>query len=152
MVKWLLAGILILPVAELATFVVVGLLIGYGWAVLLLAAGSAVGLILLRQGGRGRLARFRKAVAQADSASLEANARGFLDIAAGMLLLLPGFLTGIAGIALLIGPIRNRIVAAIDGLASKADPGRRRVLDLDPAEWTQLPDRDIPQNRDRREL
>jgi UPF0716 protein FxsA len=149
MVKWVLAGILVLPVAEIATFVVVGLLIGFGWAVLLLLAISAAGLVVLRQAGRGRLARFRKAVTAADAASLEANAAGFLDIAAGLLLLLPGFLTGLAGLALLIGPVRTRIAAAVGALVRKADPNQRRVVDLDPAEWRQLPDRDAPQDRHR---
>ncbi len=148
MVKWVLAGILVLPLAEFATFVVIGLLIGFGWALLLLALGSAAGLILLRQAGRGRLDRFRKAVTRADAAGLEASARGFLDVGAGLLLLLPGFLTGIAGLALLIGPVRNRAVATVDGLAQKADPERRRVVDLEPGEWKQVPDRDSRQSRE----
>ena len=147
MVKWVLAGILVLPVAEIATFVVVGLLIGFGWAMLLLLAGSVAGLVVLRQAGRGRLARFRRAVTQTGAASLKDNAAGFLDIAAGLLLLLPGFLTGVAGLALLIGPVRRRIVSALGGLIQKVDPDRRRVVDLDPAEWRQLPDRDAPHNR-----
>jgi UPF0716 protein FxsA len=149
MVKWLLAGILVLPLAEIATFVVMGLLIGFGWALLLLVAISVAGLVVLRQGGRGRLARFRRAVSQADAHSLEANAAGFLDVAAGLLLLLPGFLTGVAGIALFVGPVRNRIAGAIGALVRKADPQRRRVVDLEPDEWRQMPDRDAPQNRHR---
>ena len=34
MVKWIIIAVLLLPVAELATFVAVALLLGWGWAFL----------------------------------------------------------------------------------------------------------------------
>lgn len=142
MVKRIIVGVLLLPVAEVAIFVAVSLVIGFGWAVLLSIATSIAGFVVLRQAGRGRLARFRTAVSRSDMAGIEANTSGFLMVLAGILLFLPGFLTDLAGAVLLIGPLRRRWAAAFRRMAM-GDGARsgREVIDLDPDEWKQMPDR-----------
>ena len=152
MVKWISVAVLLLPAAEIVAFMGVAFFIGFGWAVLLTLATSTAGFLVLRRAGRGRLARFRVAVADSDITGFEANTRGFLTVLAGLLLFLPGFLTDVIGALLLIGPIRRRCVAAfrqaVKGVGSR-DGTRRAVLDLAPGEWKQLPDRDPPGDRDK---
>ena len=149
MVKRIIVGVLLLPVAEVATFVVVALLIGFGWALMLSVATSIAGFMVLRRAGRGRLARFRAAVTEGGVSGIEANTTSFLIILGGILLLLPGFLTDLAGALLLFGPIRRRCAAAfrhaMTGSGRSGGPGS--VIDLNPAEWQQVPDRDTPRDR-----
>ena len=49
--KWLLATILMLPVLELAAFILVAVLIGFGPALLLLVATSFAGMLVLKYAG-----------------------------------------------------------------------------------------------------
>jgi len=149
MVKRIIVGILLLPVAEVAAFVLVGLLIGFLWAFLLTIATSIAGFVVLRRAGRGRLARFRAAVSENNMAGIEANTSGFLLVLAGILLFLPGFLTDLAGAVLLIGPLRRRWAAAFRGIVSGGANSRgREVIDLKPDEWRQMPDRDSKRGGD----
>ena len=46
--KWLLSMLLALPFAELAAFIAVSAFIGFGWALVLILAGSSGGLLILR--------------------------------------------------------------------------------------------------------
>src|SRR5436853_210511 len=103
MVKRVIIAILLLPVAEIATFVLVATLIGVAGALLLLLTTTLAGILVLRHAGGGRIARFRVAVAEAEMTGFEANTAGILTVLAGLLLILPGFLTDLVGIALLIG-------------------------------------------------
>jgi UPF0716 protein FxsA len=143
MVKWIIAAVLLLPVAEIATFVVVTLFIGFGWALALLLATTIAGFLVLRRAGRGRLARFRATVAESDIASFEANTAGFLTVLAGILLFLPGFLTDLAGALVLLRPVRRRCAAALRQavMGSARTGGRGSLVDLAPDEWKQEPDR-----------
>ena len=57
--KWALLALLALPFLELAVFVAVTAMIGFGWALSLVAAGSAIGLLILRRAGGSHIARMR---------------------------------------------------------------------------------------------
>src|SRR5882724_1401277 len=107
MVKRIFIAILLLPAAEIAAFVLIAALIGVAGALLLMLATTLAGILVLRQAGRGRIARFRVAVAEAEMTGFETNAVGIVTVLAGLLLVLPGFLTDLAGVALLIGPVRR---------------------------------------------
>ena len=150
MVKWIIIAVLLLPVAEIATFVVVALLIGWGWAFLLMAATTLAGFVVLKRAGRGRLASFRDTVTSHDAAGIEANTGSFLNVLAGLLLLLPGFLTDLAGALLLLPPLRRACAAAVRRvmMGSGHSPGRS-VVDLEPDEWKQMPDRDVARDPDK---
>ncbi len=148
MVKWIITALVVLPVLEIAVFVLIAAVIGLGWALGLLLATSAAGFLVLRHAGRGRLARFRVAVADSDVTEFEANTSGMLTIFAGLLLLLPGFITDLAGALLLIGPVRRRCGEAFRRAVHGR--GRNSVVDLAPGEWSQVPDRDSNDERDRR--
>jgi UPF0716 protein FxsA len=142
MVKWVIIAVLFLPVAETALFILVAAIIGGIWALALTLATSLIGIWVLRRTGRGRIARFRVAVADTNVTWIEANTPGFLSVLAGLLLLLPGFLTDVIGAALLIAPVRRRCAATFRHWVRKRDQGDRSVIDLAPGEWEQLSDRE----------
>ena len=147
MVKWIIIAVLLLPVAEIATFVVVALLIGWGWAFLLMAATTIAGFVILKQAGRSRLANFGAAVTRNDTTGIEANTGSFLAILGGILLFLPGFLTDIAGAALLLPPVRRACATYFRTIVG-GTTGSRSVVDLEPDEWRQMPDREMPRDPD----
>src|ERR1700704_4669718 len=97
--RWVLAGFLMLPIAELAVFLTIASEIGVLPALSILLASSLVGAAVLRGAGRGMRSRFRGSL-RADG--LDGGVPGVLTMIAGILLLVPGFLTDIAGILLLI--------------------------------------------------
>ena len=149
MVKWIIVAILLLPVAEIAVFVLVASLLGFLWALTLMLATSLTGFLVLRRAGRGKLARFRVAVGDRDVTGIEANTSGFLTILAGILLFLPGFITDLVGAALLVGPVRRWCGAtfrhAVQG--RERAHGRGSVVDLEPQEWRQIRDRELDSKR-----
>lgn len=149
MLKWFFIAVLLMPVAEIATFVAVAWAIGFGWALALMVATTIGGFVVLRLAGRGQFARFRVAASEVDVAAFETNAAGFLTVLAGILLFLPGFLTDIAGALLLIGPVRRAGAAAFRRAVVGAGTGGPAVVDLAPEEWRQMPDRDTPRDPER---
>jgi UPF0716 protein FxsA len=64
----------------------------------------------------------------------------------GILLLLPGFITDLLGVGLLVRPIRARLAAAISRAVGVpgATTGPGSVLDLAPDEWRPVPDQQLP--------
>lgn len=98
--------IFLVPILEIATFVVVGSHIGVLATLLLVMATSVAGAALLRIQGLGTLARIR---AQVDRGALPDRelAHGAMIFVAGLLLLMPGFLTDVVGLLLFIPPVRD---------------------------------------------
>jgi UPF0716 protein FxsA len=150
MVKWVIIAILLLPVAEIAVFILVAALIGTLWALALMLATTLAGVLVLRQAGRKRITRLRVAVADTDITWIEANTAGSLTVLAGVLLFLPGFLTDLVGAALLIAPLRRWCSRSLRRWVRSRDHGGRSVIDLAPGEWQQVPDREIPDKPDDR--
>jgi UPF0716 protein FxsA len=144
MVKRIIIAILLLPAAEIAAFVLVATLIGVTGALLLMLATTLAGFLVLRQAGRGQIARFRVAVADAKITGVETNAVGVLTVLAGLLLVLPGFLTDLVGVALLIRPVRRWCGRMFRAWIGGRKRGERSVIDLAPGEWKQVPDRELP--------
>src|SRR4029079_11316027 len=150
MVKRLIIALLLLPVAEIATFILVAAIIGVGWTLLLTLLTSLCGVLVLRRAGRARIARLRVAVADTDKTWIEANTGGALTVLGGLLLFLPGFLTDLIGAALLVGPVRRRFGAMFQGWARQSDQRSRSVIDLAPGEWQQVPDPTIKNQSNKR--
>src|SRR4051812_19493986 len=144
MVKRIFIAILLLPAAEIAAFVLVATLIGVTGALLLMLTTTLAGILVLRQAGRGRIARFRVAVAEAEMTGFEANAVGIMTVLAGLLLVLPGFLTDLLGAALLIAPLRRWFGRMFRMWVGRKGQDERSVVDLAPGEWKQVPDRELP--------
>ena len=69
---------------------------------------------------------------------------------AGILLLIPGFISDVATLFMLIPPLGRALSAALGRIAKP--PGDGDVVDLPPEQWHQVPDPSLPdQSRDQRE-
>jgi UPF0716 protein FxsA len=101
----LLALFILVPVAELAVIIEVGGLIGVWPTVAILLADSVLGSWLMRTQGRAAWKRFTAAL-QAGRAPAREATDGVLVVLGGALLLAPGFITDLFGIALLAPPSR----------------------------------------------
>jgi UPF0716 protein FxsA len=108
----ILALFVIWAVAEIAAIVAVAHLIGVLVTVLLLIAGWPVGTWLLRAEGRATLSRVRGALATGRSPGTEA-VDGALALVAGPLFIIPGFITDVFGLALLVPMVRRRVVGLV---------------------------------------
>jgi len=101
--------LLVVPVAEIAVFVQVGSRIGAGTTVLLVIASAVAGIWLVRQQGFATATRVQAMIARGESPAL-GMLEGLALLAAGVLLIIPGFLTDIAAFVLLIPPLRQGII------------------------------------------
>lgn len=100
---------LLVPVAEIAVFVQVGSRLGAGMTVLLVVVSAVVGVWLVRRQGLATATRVQAMVARGESPAL-GMLEGLALLAAGVLLVVPGFLTDIAAFVLLIPPLRRGII------------------------------------------
>jgi UPF0716 protein FxsA len=125
------------PLAELYVILRVGDAIGWEWTILILAADSLLGTLLLKSQGRAVWKRFNDAMREGRVPHSEVI-DGVLVIFGGAFLITPGFLTDIIGVLLLLPPTRRvfrsmarraierRTVVAVGGAAAGAARGRRR--------------------------
>ena len=144
--KWLLLALLALPLMELAAFIAVAQAIGFLWALLLTVATSLAGAMMLRHAGGNHIARARVALGEGSFTALHADSAGTLTLLAGILLLIPGFITDILGLLLLLAPLRRALGALLGLRPSPTHPDG--VVDLEPEQWHQVPDAALPDRRD----
>jgi UPF0716 protein FxsA len=147
--KWLLLALLALPVMELAAFLAVAATIGLGWALILVLATSLAGALVLRHAGGSHIARMRVAMTEGSFAALQADGTGALVLLAGILLLIPGFITDFLGVLLLVGPLRRALAAYFGAGATRRQADG--VVDLEPEQWHRLPDASLPDRRTEQE-
>lgn len=148
--------LLALPFLEIAGFVIVGRQIGVLATLGLVVASGILGAVLLRIQGFGVMARIRREVDAGGDPGREV-AHGAMILLAGVLLLIPGFVTDIIGLLLFLPPVRDlawrflksRVVVSAGGFGGFARPGagsgadRRRhgkTIDLDADEYSSRPD------------
>jgi UPF0716 protein FxsA len=101
----LLALFILVPLAELYVILKVGDAIGAVWTILLLAADSVLGSLLLRAQGRSVWRRFNAALAEGKMPHREVI-DGVLVVFGGAFLITPGFITDVVGLLLLVPPTR----------------------------------------------
>lgn len=113
-----------LPIAEIATFIRVGDVIGL-WPTLLAIVGTGVlGTVLVRAQGLRTLRQVQASLDRGETPVAELFT-GLALLLAGVLLLLPGFITDALGFLLLVPPLRRSLgVAALHWLTRG---GRVRV-------------------------
>lgn len=141
-IKWVLWGLLALPAAEILIFVVLWARIGFLPTFGLALATSLLGAAVLKNAG-GLARRMGRAPPRPDRA--RGGERGWVVSLAGLLLLLPGFLTDAVGLALLMPPVRDRIGRRFSRMSPRpAKTPRGATVDLDPGEWRRLEPRDPP--------
>ncbi|MBO9654076.1 membrane protein FxsA [Rhizobium sp. BR 250] len=165
--------ILIMPILEIAGFIIVGKAIGLWLTLALVLFTSFLGLLILRLGGIGMVRNLQDA-GRTGAQPADELVNGAMRVVAGILLFIPGFITDILGLLLLSPAIRRffwkafgpRVV--VSGSFRQSGPqsgsgfrndrgpaGNSKVVDLDEEEfhregpkdspWSQKPDdRDLP--------
>jgi UPF0716 family protein affecting phage T7 exclusion len=135
----------VLPLLELVVFVAVASTVGFWNAVLLTVATSAIGALLLRRAGQTNLRQFQHSVSEGLAISGNVAGPGLFTLLAGLLLLLPGFLTDLIAVLMLVPQVRRLFAAMVlrtlQTEAAKPPPG---VVDLEPGEWRDEPQTSIP--------
>jgi len=110
-------GLVLLSIAEIVVFLSVAHAIG-GWAILLLLAFSVTGLALLRREGIRGWRRFRAAADEGRPPGTDVT-NSLAGLGGALLLALPGFLTSLAGLLLLVPPGRTLARRGIEGFAAR---------------------------------
>lgn len=101
-----LSVLLAWPLAEIAGFVVVGRALGLWWTLGLVIMTGLLGVFLMRQQGLHLLKKLSRE-SQQGQVPASSVIDGAMIVVAGILLLLPGFVTDIVGIALFIPFVRR---------------------------------------------
>jgi UPF0716 protein FxsA len=118
MLPLLFLAFIVLPIAELWVIIEIGGAIGVLPTLALLIVDSIVGAALARSQGRVAWERFNLALTEGRIPAKEIF-NGAMIILGGALLLTPGFITDIFGIALLIPPTRAMIRAFLTRLLGR---------------------------------
>lgn len=104
--------LLLVPIAEIAMFIVVGREIGVLWTLALLIGAGLAGAALLRFEGLRLLTAARADIAAGRMPAATIVHGAFLALA-GLFLLLPGFLSDIVAFLLLLPPVRALLVRLV---------------------------------------
>lgn len=123
----LLLLLLLFPVLELYVFFRVGLAIGFFPALLLIIAGSALGVLVLRVAGLATALRARESL-RSGQLPAEELLNGAVVAAGGLLLVVPGFLSDLVG-ALCLFPVTRRLIANKVRERGQAQAMRQRAFD-----------------------
>ena len=104
--------LLIIPFAEIYLLLQVGSIIGAFWTIFLVMSTAASGAWLLRQQGFSTFQRFQENLTLGVIPAYEII-EGPIILLGGLLLITPGFITDILGLACLISPLRKKIAQYI---------------------------------------
>ena len=155
-----LAILLLLPLAEIAAFVVVGRSIGVLATLGLTVLTGVVGLVMLRVHGAGVLQRLQTESVKGTDPAREI-VHGAMIVVAAILLIIPGFITDIVGILLFLPFVRdfawslvrpNITVMRESRFSYRARPDdgaptRATVIDLDSDDYRHEPQGQSPWSR-----
>lgn len=148
----------LLPLVEIAGFVLVGRQIGVLPTLGLVLASGIAGMILLRVQGFGAMTRIRREMRDGRDPGREV-AHGVMIVLAGVLLLVPGFFTDVVGLLLFLPPVRDvawrflrgriHVVGGFAESMGRRGPGgpRGRTIDLDDGDYSREPDDSSPWRR-----
>lgn len=142
MALFILLGIILVPLVEIAVFIMVGDAIGVLPTILLTVLTAVAGTIMLRQQGLSLVMRMQSEL-DAGRVPGEDLMHGAMIVIASLLLLLPGFVTDAIGLLLFVPPIRNMlaryIVSRSNVVIVQSGSTYRRpdgVVDLDEDDWS----------------
>lgn len=126
-------------VVEVAVLILVGRLIGIGWTIVLLLSTSVLGAWLVRREGRRTWRALGEAMRSGEMPSRQ-MADAVLVWVGGAMLLVPGFVTDVVGLLVVLpftrpvarigleALIARRVIAVVPGAAGPAPgPGQARV-------------------------
>lgn len=145
--------LLALPLLEIAGFVLVGSEIGVLSTIGLVLLSAVLGSILLRVQGFGVMTRIRTEMEAGRDPSKEL-ANGAMIVLAGILLVIPGFISDIVGILLFLPPGRAlawrflskrvRFTSDFSGFARRGGPAGGKTIDLDEDDFSRQPNPKSP--------
>lgn len=152
-----LAILLLLPLAEIAAFVVVGKYLGVLATLGLTVLASMAGLVLLRVQGAGVLRRLQTESQKGADPAREI-VHGAMIVIAAFLLIIPGFITDVVGILLFVPFVRDFAWSLVKPhvtvmresrfsyRSSSKGPAapRATVIDLDEEDYHHDPNRQSP--------
>jgi UPF0716 protein FxsA len=142
LIKLVAIGLLAWPAAEIVAFIAVAAAVGFTNALFLILLMSLAGLVVLRHFS-GAVARFRTAGGTGVAATLGRS--GIAPSVGGILLLIPGFVTSVLGVMMLLPICRRWLLAGCRRLlAGGRRPADPEVIDLAPDEWRSLPGPKLP--------
>src|SRR4051812_19903954 len=130
----LIAVFIVLPLAELYLIYTVGDAIGVIPTLLLLAADSVIGSLLLRSQGRVAWRRLNEALAEGRMPHREVQ-DGVLVVFGGAFLITPGFITDVIGLLMLLPPtrplVRRLVMRALTRRIERRVAGPRGAFDVE---------------------
>jgi len=100
--------LLAFPILEIATFVYVGQWLGVWTTVALVVLAAILGVAILRYQGLDALRKINQDI-KLHRPPARGIANGFMIVVASFLLIIPGFLSDIVGLLLLVPPVRQLI-------------------------------------------
>jgi UPF0716 protein FxsA len=101
-----IAALVIVPIIEIAVLIAVGQVIGLGWTLLLMLGTSALGGWLLRHQGSRAWRTFRSDLDARRPPGSSAT-DGLLILVGGIFMLVPGFVSDVIGLVLILPPTRR---------------------------------------------
>jgi len=114
--------LLVIPIVEIAAFIVIGGEIGIAWTLLMILVTAIVGSFLLRTQGISLLNQVKSEM-DAGRVPGKALGEGAMILVAGILLLTPGFVTDTIGFLLFAPPVRSAIWAFFASRITVVGPG-----------------------------
>lgn len=149
---WLFAIFVAVPIVEIALFIQVGGLIGLWPTLAIVVATAALGTGLVRRQGLAALRQVQASFTDLRDPT-RPLAHGAMILAAGLLLLTPGFFTDALGLALLVPGVRDAVLGYIRrrlavrsftmGRSGMAPPPPARE-DVVEGEFVEMPRREGP--------
>ncbi|RDJ09820.1 FxsA family protein [Rhizobium grahamii] len=145
--------LLLLPLAEIAGFVLVGRVIGLWSTLALVILSFMVGMALLRRQGVGIL---RRMSAEGRNGMLPGREllRPAMFVIAALLLMVPGFITDIVALLIFIPAVRDVawryvsrrfvVVGSTGGFSSSGRSKDSKIVDLDDDDFRREPDGNSP--------
>lgn len=128
MARFFALGLIALPIIEIAIFIKVGQTIGLFPTLALVIGGALLGGLLLRQQGLSVLGQLRNNYSTGRMPGRTIADAMMIGVAA-LFLVLPGFLSDVVALALLLPPVRSWIYAALASRVTVVDTttGYRRT-------------------------
>ena len=132
MARFFAFGLIVLPIIEIAIFIKVGQTIGLLPTLALIIGAALLGGLLLRQQGLSVLGQLRDNVNTGRMPGRTIADAMMLGVAA-LFLVLPGFLSDVVALALLLPPVRSWIYAALAKRVTVVDATTTTYRRHDPA-------------------
>lgn len=110
--RWLIAGLLLLPLLEIYFLIRVGQVIGALPTIFLVVFTAVLGALLVRLQGFATLARLQRTLALGGMPAADLL-EGAVVLLAGILFLIPGLLTDLVGFLCLIPALRQALIRGV---------------------------------------